>query len=120
MRLIDHGPDRVLLYPEVEQRDDYGTPIRAAGTEPIELWVHLQRASTDELQVLGQESRTVKTFRTSRRLPPTAWAKVEAEGRTWQVEGEPSVQGRTARTRHTLVTISTDAAPVAQASDPRE
>ena len=116
MRLIDHGPDRVLLYPEVEQRDDYGTPVRVPGPDPIELYVHLQRVSSQEQPELGQRSRTFMQFRTATDLPPSAWARVEARGRVWEVEGEPQTQGRTRRTRNTLVVISTGAAPLEEVS----
>lgn len=105
-RLIDGGPDRVEFFPEVATVDEYGSETWGLSDTPIVLDVELQRVSSEEAEALqggGGPVRTLFRFNTSRALPASPNSVVKARGRTWEVMGEPTIQGRSARTRHTRV-----------------
>jgi len=104
-RLIDSGPDRVEFYPEIETTDEYGTPIRVPSDVPVEFTVHVQRSTAEEAEALGQQALSTWRFSTSRDLPPGPWAGLTVNGRPAEVVGEPQPQGRSPRTRHTLVRL---------------
>lgn len=104
-RLIDSGPDRVEFFPEVESADSYGTPHRSPSTVPVVIATHVQRSTAEEAEALGQQAVSLWQFTTSRDLPPGAWAGLTVNGRLAEVVGEPQPQGRSTRTRHTLVRL---------------
>lgn len=106
MRLIDGGPDVVLLYPEVVTQDDDGNDVRTPSATPLApLSVQLHRMKADDAAALGQQDTELWYFNTSTDLPAGAYAKAEARGRTWDVLGAPQRQGRSARTEHTHVVL---------------
>lgn len=102
-RLIDSGPDRVEFFPEVEAVDEYGTPVRVPSDVPVVFSAHVQRSSAEEAEALGQQAISSYRFTTSTPLPPGPWSDLRVNGRLADVLGEPQPQGRSARTRHTLV-----------------
>lgn len=104
-RLIDGGPDVVLLYPEVLGEDDDGNPERRPSTTPIRVECQLHRLSADESAALGQDSTSTYYFNTSKDLPLGAFAGAMVRGRKAEVIGEPTRQGRSRRTAHTRVIV---------------
>lgn len=102
-RLIDSGPDLVSFYPEVEATDVYGTPHRSPSPTALVIATQVQRSTAEEAEALGQQAESLWRFSTSRDLPPGAWAGLTVNGRPAEVVGEPQPQGRSRRTRHTLV-----------------
>ena len=107
MRLIDSGPDVVLLYPEVVGADDDGNPVRVPSATPLPaLNVQLHAMSADESAALGQADRELYYFNTSTALPAGAYATAQARGRLWDVVGAPQRQGRSERTAHTHVVLA--------------
>lgn len=106
MRLIDGGPDRVELYPEVVGTDDDGNPVRVPSATPVVLDVQLHRVRAEESATFGQADRDYFYFNTAQDVPAGAYARAVARGRTWDVEGAPQRQGRSPRTEHTRVVLS--------------
>lgn len=104
-RLIDSGPDEVLLYPEVLGEDSDGNPERRPSPTPIKIRCQLHRLSVEESSTLGQTSSATYYFNTSRDLPAGAFATAQVRGREAEVVGEPTRQGRTSRTAHTRVVV---------------
>jgi hypothetical protein len=104
-RLIDGGPDVVLLYPEVEDEDSDGNPERRPSPTPITIRCQLHRVSAEESATLGQTSTATYYFNTSRDLPLGAFAGAKVRGRDAMVVGEPTRQGRSGRTAHTRVVV---------------
>lgn len=110
--LLDHGPDAVDYLPQVVAEGEYGEDVVGFG-DPIPLRVELQRLSSEEAAAIttragvsaGGPVRVMYRFSTRRDLPSGAGAHVVALGRRWEVVGEPTVQGRSLRTRHTRVVI---------------
>lgn len=105
MRLIDGGPDRVDLYPEVLGEDDDGNPVRVPAETPIEIDVQMHRMRAEDSAALGQSDAEFYYFNTSATLPAGAYARAFARGRWWDVEGAPQPQGRSPRTAHTRVVL---------------
>lgn len=110
--LLQSGPHEVLVFPEVEVLDDAGDPIRVPSPVPIAVATYVQALSATEAADLDVDPRTTRYFNTAQALPAGAWARVEWDGRAWDVLGEPQRIGRTHRTAHTHVVIS--------ARDPRQ
>lgn len=106
MRLIDGGPDRVELFPEVVGADDDGNPVRVPSVTPVVLDVQLHRLRAEESAAFGQADRDYYYFNTSQDVPAGAYASATARGRTWDVEGAPQRQGRSSRTAHAHVVLS--------------
>ena len=110
-RLIDDGPEVVEFFPAVAGVDGYGQPVESVAAEPVVLRTMLHRVSSDEADGLDLGTRTAFRFTTGRVLVSGPGAKVYARGRRWSVVGEPMVQGRSPRTRHTTVTIVAEDGP---------
>lgn len=107
MRLVDSGPDPVLVFPEVETTDDFGDPIRVPSDTPVQVSTYVQALSATEAADYDVDPRTTRYFNTSTPLPAAgAWARVEWDGREWDVVGEPQRVGRTRRTAYTHVVIT--------------
>lgn len=100
-RLIDSGPDAIVWRPEVETVDEYGTPVHVPG-DPVEFTAQVQRSSSEDETVLGQEVTDAYVFNTSRALSG-AHSGLSVNGRPCDVIRPPQQQGRSARTRHTRV-----------------
>lgn len=103
-RLLDGGPDRVDLYPEVESTDDDGNPVRIpAGTPSQSIYTRLHPLSSQEA---ADRAVTVTAYWFSTRdFPAGAWARVVARGRDWDVLGEPGRPAGSTRTSHSRVII---------------
>lgn len=104
-RLIDSGPDAILLYPEVETTDSDGNIVRRPSKVPITVNAQLHRLKADEIDSLGIPSTSL-FFNTSTPLPLGSYAKAETRGRSWDVVGEPIRTGRSERTAHTRVVLA--------------
>lgn len=102
MSLLDNGPDVLTVYPEVETTDAYGNVVRVPSTVPVTVRGRVQPASSDELTALGLVTETVVRF-ISRSFPGGPWARVEFDGREWDVVGEPRVHRGSPRTAHKTV-----------------
>lgn len=110
MSLLDSGPDLIEYLPWVVMKGEYGEDVGGFG-DPIQLAVELQRLSSEETQTVratstaGGPTRVLYRFATRGALPASSGSHVRARGRLWEVVGEPTVQGRSERTRHTRVVI---------------
>ena len=101
--LIDHGPDRIEWFGEVETSDAYGTPVRGPSPTPTDsFFVEVQRSTSEDAALLGQDPSEVYSFRTSRDLSG-AKSAVTVNGRPAEVLGPPLRQGRSSRTASTVV-----------------
>ncbi len=88
MSLLDRLPHTVLVFPEVESDDGYDTPTRVPALVPVSVRGWMQPVSAAERQALGQQSATVyRLFAVS--IPGGPWARVEWDGRDWDMLGEP-------------------------------
>ena len=93
--LID-GPDVVLVYPEVETVDGDGNRVRRPGPTPVRVPGQWQPTVSAEDSSTGDLVVTEGVFR-SRRWPGGAFARVERDGRDWDVVGEPQPRASVSR-----------------------
>lgn len=85
---LSTGPDTVQVYVEVETTDAYGNKVRRASDVPVTLRGYCQPSTAEESQDLGQSVGTTYRF-ISKTFPGGAFARVEWDGRLWDVIGEP-------------------------------
>lgn len=92
-----NGPDRIEIFPEVDDEDDLGNPRRVPSEIPVVLHVALHGLAasefnllgTAEMSAMGQQTNSMLTFITAEKVPAGAWAVIKARGRLWDVVGEP-------------------------------
>lgn len=99
MSLLDHGPDVVDIWPQVESVDDRGNVVQLPAPAPVRVHARVQPVSSDDLAVAGQQVTTVYRLIT-RDAPLGPWARVEWAGRQWDVAGEPLRSAGSPATRH--------------------
>lgn len=103
-RLLDGGPERVDLYPEVDGTDDDDNPVRLpAQTPSTSIYTRLHPLSSTE--AADRSITTTAYVFSTRDFPAGAWAKVVARGREWDVLGEPGRPASSERTKHARVII---------------
>lgn len=103
--LLDGGPERVDLYPEVDATDDDGNPVKRAAESPsVTLYTRLHRLSSSE----AADRQIVPTayYFVHRDFPAGAWSQVGARGRRWDIFGEPGRSLSSPMTRHARVIIT--------------
>lgn len=88
MSLLDRPPHTVLVFPEVDGTDGYGTPTRVPAADPVTVQGWVRPVSAAESEQLGQQLATVYRL-TARTIPGGAWARVAWDGRDWDPLGEP-------------------------------
>lgn len=101
-RLVDSGPDRVEWYPIVETVDEYDTPVHRRSDTPFRFTTQVQRSSSEDESILGQDVTDSYTFQTSRPLSD-AHSGLTVNGRACDLIRPPQQQGRSARTFTTRV-----------------
>lgn len=99
MSLLDHGPDEVDIYPQVETTDDRGNVIHVPAAEPVTVRCRVQPVSSADVAVAGEQVTTVYRLIT-RDAPLGPWARVEWNGREWDLAGEPLRSNGSPTTRH--------------------
>lgn len=104
MSLLDNGPDLILVYPEVDGTDGYNTPVRVPSDTPVEVQGRVQPVSVSETEATGQSVATVYRF-IGRTFPAGAFARVEWDGRQWDLLGEPQRHSGSPVTRHVTVLL---------------
>lgn len=104
------GPHELLLFPEVLGTDSDGNRVRKPGVMAVTVRGVMQPLTAAESQVSGQEFATSYKFLCPA-FPAGAWARVEWDGRSWDVQGEPQRVGVSPATRHVRVIL--------RARDPR-
>lgn len=102
MSLLD-GPDVITLYPEVLGTDGDGNRLRVPGVTPVTVRGRMQRLP-HRTGTLVQAAATVRVF-LCRSFPAGEWSRVEYQGRTWDVEGEPEPHGLSQTTTHVRVLL---------------
>jgi len=86
--LIDEPPHTITVYPEVDSTDSDGNPVRVPATTGVPVRVWMQPASAAESAAAGQAvTTTYKAF--GRSFPAGPFARVEWDGRSWDVVGDP-------------------------------
>lgn len=105
MSLLDDGPDLLQVWPEVDGTDSDGNPVRVPAATPLTVRGRVQPVSAEESAAAGQALRTVYRF-VGRSFPAGAYARVQWDGRDWDVLGEPMRSNGSARTRHVKVLLS--------------
>jgi hypothetical protein len=100
--LLDGARDTVLIWPEIEVVDSYGTPKRVPGPLPYVVGGRVQPVSMADMP--DDQTATLYRFIT-RDLPGGTWARVEWDGREWDVIGEPRRSNGSDRTRHASIVI---------------
>lgn len=88
MSLLFEPVDRVLVYVEVDGTDGDGNPVKLPSTDPTIVRGRVQPVTSTEDGVVGQEVGTVYKL-ICRDFPAGAYARVEWQSRTWDVDGEP-------------------------------
>jgi head-tail joining protein len=104
--LLDTGNEPILVYPQEQTTDDRGNIIWRPSSTPAQVRCRVQPEYTDEPAVAGQV--TVTTYRIiTRDAPLGPSARVEWNGRTWDVIGEPRRYNGSPATRHIDALICT-------------
>lgn len=99
MSLLDTGNETITVYPQERITDDRGNVLWRPSTTPVRVRCRVQPVTTDEPAVAGQATET--TYRViARDAPLGPWARVEWDGRTWDVVGEPQRYSGSPATRH--------------------
>ncbi|MFE3220244.1 phage head completion protein [Streptomyces antimycoticus] len=99
MSLLDNGNETISVYPQERSTDDRGNQVWHPSTTPVRVRCRVQPVDADEPAVAGQAS--VTTYRViARDAPLGPWARVEWDGRTWDVVGEPRRYNGSPATRH--------------------
>ncbi|MGW3569071.1 phage head completion protein [Streptomyces sp. NPDC000941] len=99
MSLLDNGNETITVYPQERTTDDRGNQVWRPSTTPVWVRCRVQPVDADEPTVAGQT--TVTTYRViARDAPLGPWARVEWDGRTWDVVGEPRRYNGSPATRH--------------------
>jgi hypothetical protein len=111
--LLDDGPDEVLIYPEVVVVDERGNEVRRPAETPVPARGRVQPVSASEAAVAGQQVTTTYRFIT-RTAPLGAWARVEWDGREWDLAGEPLWSRGSPRTRHVTALLQARGAKPAE------
>lgn len=102
MSLLDGNRDTVLIWPEIEVTDSFGTPKRVPAPEPRMVGGRVQPVSMADMP--DNQTATLYRFIT-RELPGGTWARVEWAGREWDVVGEPRRSNGSQRTRHVSIML---------------
>lgn len=102
MSLLSTGPEKVLVYTEQSGTDGDGNPIKVPSAYPVVVRGRVQPVQSTENGVLGQAVGTVYRL-LCKQFPAGAYARVEWQSRTWDVDGEPIRQTGSARTSHVIV-----------------
>lgn len=104
MSLLDAGQETVLVWPEVDGADGDGNPVKVPSASPVRVRGMVQPVSSDESAVTGDAVATIYRLY-ARSFPAGAYARIEWDGRTWDVDGEPMRHGISASTRHVKVLL---------------
>ena len=104
MSLLDHGPHAIVVYPSVWAADADGNFAWRPGHTPVLVWARVQPVGSTELVVNGQQVATVARV-IARHAPAGPWDRIDYDGRTWDVLGEPEQRGDSPATRHTTALI---------------
>lgn len=104
MSLLD-GPDTLRVFTEVAGTDDDGNPVRVPAASPVVVWGRVQPISAAESAAAERPLSTVYKF-TGRDFPGGAYARVEWDGRAWDVLGEPMRRNGSPATRHVSVLLA--------------
>lgn len=102
MSLLFSGPEKVLVYTEVESYDGDGNPMQVPSEYPVIVTGRVQPLNTAENGIAGQAVGTVYKF-LCRDFPAGAYARVEWQSRTWDVDGEPIRHNGSEATAHVTV-----------------
>lgn len=102
MSLIDSGPDQIEWRQEIVTQDAYGTPVHAPGPDVLTFTAQVQRSTSEDAELLGQDVLDVHAFNTSQHIWG-AHSGLTVNGRTAKLTRPPQAQGRSARTRHVRV-----------------
>lgn len=101
-RLVDSGPDTIAWRPEVVALDEYGSPVHVPAATAEVFTTQVQRVSSEDETLLGQDVTELYCFQTSRRLHG-AHSALTVNGRKATLVRPPLQQGRTRRTFTTRV-----------------
>ena len=103
MSLLDNGRDRVVAYYEIDGHDSLGNPIRKVDEDnPHVLYGRMQPSASTE--PTDQTVATTYIFR-SREFRGSAIARLEWDGRVWDLVGDPMRRNGSDFTRHVTITV---------------
>ena len=105
MSLLDNGPETVLVYPQVESVDEYGTPTLVPSDVPVEVTgATVEQVRADESAAEGGDTTT--TYRVfARGAPAGPYAAAEWDGGRYEVVGEPDRPRRNVTVNHISILI---------------
>ncbi|MEO3851752.1 head-tail adaptor protein [Streptomyces sp. B8F3] len=99
MSLLDSGNETITVYPQQLTIDERGNPVWKPSPVGVLVRCRVQPVDTDEEIAAGQATAT--TYRIIARTAPLGpWARVEWDGRTWDVVGEARRYNSSRATRH--------------------
>lgn len=104
MSLLDDGPDVAHVYPVTQSTDGDGNPAYAPGA-PVTIQCRVQPVDSSKQAVEGMRMATVYKL-IARSWPGNGpWDRVEWNGRSWDLEGEPMHSRGSETTRHVTVLL---------------
>jgi hypothetical protein len=101
---LDAPPHVVQVWLEVDGTDAEGNPARVPASSPVNVRCSVHYLTTQESAEVGQTT-TTRARIYARRFPAGAYARVQWDGRTWDVDGEPRRFGRTEAVVHDEVDL---------------
>lgn len=109
MSVLDRGNAELLVYPMVKATDPDGNEVWQPAADPVTVRASLQPVTSADVLVSGQEVDTVYRVRPVRGtdVPLGAWDRIEWDGRSWDVIGDPTRRDASPRTRRTVFHIRT-------------
>lgn len=105
MSLLSHSTDTLRVYVEVDGTDSDGNVTREPDAEPTTVVGRVQPVRADEEVAAGQVTRTIYRF-IGRVWPSGPFARIEWDGRDWDIVGEPLWSRGSEATRHVVVLLT--------------
>lgn len=104
MSLLDDGPDLITIYLSIWAADGDGNYAWRTGTVGVTARARVQPVSSTELAVNGQQVATVARV-IARNVPAGPWDRIDYDGRTWDLLGEPERRRDSPTTTHVTALI---------------
>lgn len=104
MSLLDEAKDTALVWPETQTVDGDGNPVRRPAATPVTVTGRARPLAATEDNTDGQSLGTTWVF-LCRDFPAGPFARVEIDGRDWDVQGEPKRRDGSEATAHVTVVL---------------
>jgi|GEM_PF-2401002 len=87
-RMLDHGPEVMLIYPEVLTHNARGDEVRIPSDTPVSVRVYATAQRQGDAEIAGQVSVKLLYIMT-RKAPVGSWARLVFRGEEWDLASPP-------------------------------